>query len=303
MKEAFISKRFNQSSINIIDNANYILAEYKAQGYVLTLRQLYYQFVSRDLIKNTMKEYKRIGSVINDARLAGLIDWSMLEDRTRNLLNVEDFDNSIDFLGRVVERYAEPLWSDQPYYCEVWVEKDALVGVIERPCNDLRVPFFACRGYASQSELYSAGKRLGRKLKQGKRVVIFHLGDHDPSGIDMSRDNDDRLNMFAGGIVDVRRLALNEDQIEEYGPPPNPAKMTDSRAEKYVEKFGDESWELDALDPSVIEGIIRLNVEGIIDKPRMEAAAEIERNNRNDLRTLINNYNFVIEAIKAREEE
>jgi hypothetical protein len=303
MKEAFISKRFNQSSINIIDNANYILAEYKAQGYVLTLRQLYYQFVSRDLIKNTTKEYKRIGSVINDARLAGLIDWSMLEDRTRNLLNVEDFDNSIDFLGRVVERYAEPLWSDQPYYCEVWVEKDALVGVIERPCNDLRVPFFACRGYASQSELYSAGKRLGRKLKQGKRVVIFHLGDHDPSGIDMSRDNDDRLNMFAGGIVDVRRLALNEDQIEEYGPPPNPAKMTDSRAEKYVEKFGDESWELDALDPSVIEGIIRLNVEGIIDKPRMEAAAEIERNNRNDLRTLINNYNFVIEAIKAREEE
>jgi hypothetical protein len=303
MKEAFISKRFNQSSINIIDNANYILAEYKAQGYVLTLRQLYYQFVSRDLIKNTTKEYKRIGSVINDARLAGLIDWSMLEDRTRNLLSVEDFDNPIDFLGRVVERYAEPLWSDQPYYCEVWVEKDALVGVIERPCNDLRVPFFACRGYASQSELYSAGKRLGRKLKQGKRVVIFHLGDHDPSGIDMSRDNDDRLNMFAGGIVDVRRLALNEDQIEEYGPPPNPAKMTDSRAEKYVEKFGDESWELDALDPSVIEGIIRLNVEGIIDKPRMEAAAEIERNNRNDLRTLINNYNFVIEAIKAREEE
>jgi hypothetical protein len=303
MKEAFISKRFNQSSINIIDNANYILAEYKAQGYVLTLRQLYYQFVSRDLIKNTTKEYKRIGSVINDARLAGLIDWSMLEDRTRNLLSVEDFDNPIDFLGRVVEQYAEPLWSDQPYYCEVWVEKDALVGVIERPCNDLRVPFFACRGYASQSELYSAGKRLGRKLKQGKRVVIFHLGDHDPSGIDMSRDNDDRLNMFAGGIVDVRRLALNEDQIEEYGPPPNPAKMTDSRAEKYVEKFGDESWELDALDPSVIEGIIRLNVEGIIDKPRMEAAAEIERNNRNDLRTLINNYNFVIEAIKAREEE
>jgi hypothetical protein len=296
MKEQFITKRFNISSERIISNANYIIAEYRAKGYVLTLRQLYYQFVSRDLIKNTMQEYKRLGSIINDGRLAGEIDWDAIEDRTRNLLSVPHYEGPADFIEKQTRNYAEHLWEDQPYYCEVWVEKDALVGVVERPCIRLRVPFFACRGYASQSELYSSGKRLAEQIEAGKRIVIFHLGDHDPSGIDMTRDNEERLTMFAQDNIEVRRLALNMDQIRQYRPPPNPAKLTDSRFDGYNLLHGDESWELDALDPTIIDDIVRENIESLIDKPKMTAAGNHERENKKGLRMISSHYDEALYA-------
>jgi hypothetical protein len=125
------------------------------------------------------------------------------------------------------------------------------------------VDYFACRGYNSQSEQWRAGQRLARYVQKGQRPIIFHLGDHDPSGIDMTRDNTERLGLFAGTPVMVVRLALNMDQVRHYNPPPNPAKLSDSRARDYVSKFGDESWELDALDPRVIQRLIRENVERI----------------------------------------
>ena len=87
-------------------------------------------------------------------------------------------------------------------------------------------------------------------------MTILHLGDHDPSGIDMTRDNAERLADVFGGDVELKRIALNMDQIDEYAPPPNPAKVTDSRFEQYLLMYGAESWELDALEPSVINELI-----------------------------------------------
>jgi hypothetical protein len=74
---------FRSASLSVIELANSIIAEYQAQGYDLTLRQLYYQFVARGIIPNSDAEYKKLGSVINDGRLAGLIDWDSITDRTR----------------------------------------------------------------------------------------------------------------------------------------------------------------------------------------------------------------------------
>jgi hypothetical protein len=294
MKEQFIEKRFNYHTMRIIENANYIINEYKAKGYArLTLRQLYYQFVARDLVANEERVYKQISSAINDGRLAGLIDWSAIHDRTRNLMSAQNYSGPSAFMALQAEQYAEELWKDQPYYCEVWVEKDALVGVIEEPCDRLRVPFFACRGYMSQSEAYAGGKRLAQKLRQGKKIVIFHLGDHDPSGIDMTRDNDERLSLFAGaepGEIEVRRLALNYDQIVEFNPPPNPAKLTDTRAKDYIKNYGDSSWELDSLDPLVLDKLVSTSIESIIDKPKMTAAAEKERLVQEGLRLIAKHY-------------
>jgi hypothetical protein len=298
MKEQFIDRKFHIKSDRIIEEANLIIAEYTAQGYTLTLRQLYYQFVSRDLIKNTMQEYKNLASIINDARLAGEIDWDAIEDRTRNLMSIEHYEDASSFLAIQARRYAEELWADQPYYCEVWVEKDALVGVVERPCNRLRVPFFAGRGYVSQSEMYHAGKRFEEKIQSGKQVVIFHLGDHDPSGIDMTRDNIDRLTLFSGYPIDVRRLALNRDQISQYRPPPNPAKLTDTRAKDYIRNFGDSSWELDALDPGVIDAIVSAHIEGLIDKPLMTAGATKERAEQVNIGLIAKHYDKAVGAVK-----
>jgi len=269
MKQQFIQKNFRATSRAIIAKANEIIDEYSAQGYSLTLRQLYYQFVARDLIPNTERSYKNLGSLINDGRLAGLIDWSAIEDRTRNISAAPHWDSPADVIQAARDSYQIDMWADQPRRVEVWIEKNALTGVIHDTCRELFVPYFACIGYVSQSEQWRAFQR-----SLNHPVTILHLGDHDPSGIDMTRDNDDRLNMVFGGDVKMIRIALNMNQIEQYGPPPNPAKIKDSRFEKYLRDFGPDSWELDALEPSVINDLIRTHVEDIRDDELFDAARE-----------------------------
>lgn len=278
MREHFVERRFSAGSRLLIAQANEIVDQYRVQGFVLTLRQLYYQFVARGLIPNRQSEYKRLGSVINDARLAGLLDWDMIEDRTRNLEEQPKWENPQAIIEAVAEQYRSDIWAGQRYRPEVWIEKEALVGVIEPICQELRIPYFACRGYGSQSELWRAGHRFRKHLKSAQLVVVLHFGDHDPSGIDMTRDNADRLVMFArnGSEVEVRRLALNMDQVERYNPPPNPAKATDARFEGYAAIHGDESWELDALEPQLISDLVRQNVEALIDQERWDAVIEEE---------------------------
>lgn len=256
-------KNFHKRSLYIISVANKIIDEYTAQGYTLTLRQLYYQFVARGFIENSIKSYNNLGNVINDGRLAGLIDWEAIEDRTRNLSALSTWGSPAEILEQDSKIFKYDFWENQPVYIEVWVEKEALVGVIERSAYKWRCPYFACRGYTSQSEAWRAGRRFIDKYKP---VKVIHLGDHDPSGIDMTRDNDERLNMFAeGSDVEIIRVALNMNQVQQYNPPPNPAKITDTRFADYERKFGDESWELDALDPKVIDDLISDEIKQCID--------------------------------------
>lgn len=281
--ERYIDKNFSKSSKIIIAGAIQVIDEYQKQGFTLTLRQLYYQFVARGWIPNKQSEYKRIGSIINDARLAGYIDWLTIEDRTRNLIAEPHWEKPEDIIKDAARQFKIDKWATQPVRVEVWIEKDALVGVIEPVCNEFAVPFFACRGYSSQSEQWRAGKRMERYSEGGQGVYVLHLGDHDPSGIDMTRDNSDRLNMFSGNNVIVKRLALNYDQVEQYSPPPNPTKLTDSRAGQYLELHGGNSWELDALEPRVISNLIADEITNLRDNELWDEACAIEDEKRNNL--------------------
>ena len=170
-------------------------------------------------------------------------------------------------------------WARQDNMPEVWIEKEALAGVIEPICRELDVPFLACRGYVSQSAAWQAGQRMRGYVKRGQTPYVLHLGDHDPSGIDMTRDNEDRLLLFDVPI-ELKRLALNMDQVEQYDPPPNPAKMTDSRVGSYLDRFGSQSWELDALDPSVLAGLIRDAVAELRDDDLWDEAVAEEEEQR-----------------------
>ena len=291
MRIAYVGKRFSAASMRTIRQANDIIEQYAAQGFDLTLRQLYYQFVSRGIIANKDSEYKKLGSVVNDARLAGYIDWDRIQDRTRNVKSLSHWENPSGVIASALASYHLDMWEGQKYQPEVWIEKDALVGVIEPACRDLDVSYFSCRGYTSQSEMWAAAQRLRSYHDKGRTPVILHLGDHDPSGIDMSRDIRDRLRLFlrGGALVDtiewgedgkakdgyetevfrdpvpIKRLALNMEQVNQYDPPPNPAKITDSRAVEYIRIHGNESWELDALEPSVIDDLIRTAIESYRD--------------------------------------
>lgn len=273
----YVPKNFKQETLDLIGLSNNIISEYEGKGLMMTLRQLYYQLVQRGIIANKSTEYSRLGSIISDGRLAGLVSWSALEDRNRQLKGLRTYDAPGKALREAREGYRIDLWAGQPWRPEVWVEKAALEGVIASICNELRVDFFSCRGYNSQSEQWAAGNRFANYVRRGQRPIIFHLGDHDPSGLDMTRDNRDRLTMFAGTPILVQRLALNWPQIEALRPPPNPTKSTDSRADGYRNLYsrgvpGEESWELDALSPEFIRDLIRQAVLQVRD-PKLWAEA------------------------------
>jgi len=264
-----------EGSLKMIAAANEIIVDFQGQGFDLTLRQLYYQFVSKALIPNKQSEYDKLGVVINKGRLAGLIDWNAIVDRTRNLVGNTHWSAPQDIMKACINSYARDKWEGQPNRVEVWIEKDALIGVIAGICEELDVDYFSCRGYTSQSEMWRASRRLLRYEREKQHPIILHLGDHDPSGIDMTRDIQERLHMFRS-TVEVERIALNMDQIEELEPPPNPAKLTDKRAAAYVEQYGMQSWELDALSPQYITDLIEKHVGMYIDEDIKEEVQQRE---------------------------
>lgn len=290
--------RFKAETLAIIARANEIIAEYQAQGFDLTLRQLYYQFVARDIIPNTQKSYKNLGGIVNDARLAGLIDWDTIVDRTRQVRSLPHWDEPSDIVKSCSSQFNLDRWKGQKYRPEVWIEKDALVGVFEDVCEELDVPLFSCRGYTSQSEMWGAAQRMLRHTRHSKQTpVILHFGDHDPSGKDMSRDIVDRIEMFTGHTLVFNRLALNMDQVEQYEPPPNPAKITDSRARAYIAEFGRESWELDALEPAVLAQLVRTAIARLTDARIMRLATAEQERHRTTLSLLAERFEEVEEFL------
>lgn len=282
-KIAYKDVKFRADSLSLIDTANKIIAEYDADGYDLTLRQLYYQLVARGYIENNMNSYKRVGNIINDARLSGLIDWYSVTDRTRNMKRNAHWNSPGEIIRSAVSQYAINLREDQPAYIEVWVEKEALVEVVAKACTFLDVPYFACRGYVSQSEMWAAAQRFKDQAEQGKDPHIIHLGDHDPSGVDMTRDISERMELFEA-YTEVHRIALNLDQISTYNPPPNPAKITDSRASGYIKTYGNESWELDALNPKVINDLIKNEIALLTDFDLLEERQKEEDRQKKQLK-------------------
>lgn len=290
-------------SLALVTAANDIIDEYEAEGYILTLRQLYYQFVRRALIVNTERSYKNLGSIITKARMAGLVSWEAIEDRTRTHNEFWTDENELNPVRDLPGYIRYDQWSRQDTYVEVWVEKEALGNVIARACKPLLVPHMACKGYLSASEAWRAGQRFEQKINDGKNCVIIHLGDHDPSGIDMTRDNRDRIDTFTNNMgVEVKRIALNMDQIELYGPPPNPAKITDSRAESYITRYGRASWELDALEPSIMESLITDTITPLIDFDIWTEVTEQEKETRRRLRRVYENWDDISDFLDSLED-
>lgn len=282
---------FRNSTVTLIEQADEIITEYMAEGYELTLRQLYYQFVARGIIANKDSEYKRLGSVVNDARLAGMLDWSAIVDRTRKIQINSHWENPSEIIQETVDVYALDTRKTQSVYIEVWVEKEALAGVLERACEPLDVPYFSCKGYVSQSAMWRAGRRILSELKttHHKQALILHLGDHDPSGIDMTRDIQERLILF-GADVEVKRIALNMNQIEQFSPPANPAKVTDSRCNGYIAEYGEESWELDALDPRTINKLVTDEINYLTNQPERKILIQKQEQQREKLQMVANNF-------------
>lgn len=321
MKEAFKDIRIGKSRRHIIKLANDIIEEYRKGGYELTLRALYYRFIARDLFpedwidreynlkmgldpdtKNTIKNYKALGDILADGRWAGLVDWDALTDETRFIRKIAMWDNPQGILNASADQFRVNPWDNQKYVPELWIEKDAALGVVEPVCRKNRIGCFSCRGYSSLSFLYEEGKRLARVRENGYTPVIIHIGDHDPSGIDMSRDIQERLAIFARGEVKFVRLALNMDWITANSPPPNPAKLSDSRAKAYIDLYGDDSWELDAIEPGEMAGMVDKEVAKYRNMKRWKESLKIEEGYREEIRLVAEHWDESLSAAKRAEE-
>lgn len=290
MKETFIHKNFNDASCATIEWCNEILVQYRALGYDLTTRQVYYQLVAKDLIPNNIKSYNRIQRIISEGRKAGLIDWGMIVDRTRSVRVNSHWNSPAQVVRSAAYSFAIDKWENQPNYIEVMVEKEALAGILRPVCREVDIPFTANKGYSSDSAMYRAGKRIERRRNEGKEIYILYLGDHDPSGIDMDRDIIERLQMFSGVDLELKRLALLMRQINEMDVPENPAKTSDSRYDGYVVEFGTSSWELDAVEPQELARIVEDAVVALRDEDIWNQDLERETEMRQELEEFADSY-------------
>lgn len=326
-----------------------IAKEYDRGGYILTLRQLYYQLVSRDIVPNHDKVYAKISSIKDDVVYNGLVDWNVFEDRGR-VPSIAYFEDSIEgALERTSKWYELDKQLEQKNHVEVWTEKDAISSILKRVTDKYTIRLVVNKGYTSSTAVYGAYTRFVECIKEGKKVVILYFGDHDPSGLDMIRDIKERLTfMFVNGsqldeIVeewwekeeksyydfmhlegfenigelfqsdldnsDLMRLfergqkalflaendffnvvpvGLTMEQIKQYKPPHNPAKITDPRAKKYVEKYGAVSWEVDALSPPIMTEIVNNAILENIDIDILNNIKEREKEEKQKIIALIN---------------
>lgn len=271
------------STMETIERINSVLEAAKADNVSMSLRQVYYKFVKNNWCANDDHEYKKIGTALDTGRMNGLISWTAIVDMNRALYGTNTQEAPEQLLEGLDHRFHLDLWADQQWRPEVWVEKLGMLNVIGDICSDLRVDYFACKGYNSQTEAWKAGQRMARYVRKGQRPIVFYAGDYDPSGLDMIRDVRDRLATFTGVQVTVVPIALTLSQIEELGPekcPPNPAKTTDSRSDGYVdmmEGLGYDrdnipSWEVDALEPTHLRDLIQMNIDRLRDEERWSAA-------------------------------
>ena len=299
----YIHKGFKIESLRRIDQANEIILEFREQGFTLTLRQLYYQFVARGLLENKQRSYKNLGTLISDGRMAGLIDWHAIEDRTRKLEKLSSWQGPEELMKIAAEGFRRDRWTDQPTRVEVWIEKEALAGVFEPICKELEVPFFCCRGYPSKSEMWRGAMRFTQARKAHRQDgLILHFGDHDPSGMNMTEDIEGQMRTFGAQIL-VDRQALNMDQVDEYQPPPNPAKESDSRAAKYIQEYGHESWELDALSPMALSDLVKDAVLEVRDDEVWQESLDRDDEDREDMTWAAKHWDDVVALRESEEDE
>lgn len=248
---------------DLIETARAILAEY----HPMTVRQVYYQLVSRQVIENNRGAYQAVSNALVGARQEGIIPWGWVEDRLRRARHVSMWDDLADFAETAKRAYKRDVWATQPGRVECWLEKDALSGIFEDILRRYGVTLHVGRGYDGWDSIHNAAEAYG----DGDGVTVLYFGDFDPSGEDMVRSLRDRL-AFLGAEPEIVKVALTRDDIERYNLPPDFTKATDTRQAAFVAKHGDLSVELDALPVDVLRERIEAEVSGRMD---LDALAEV----------------------------
>jgi len=282
--------RHGSDSKTLITETQKIIEEFKMK---MTLRQVYYQLVSKHLIENVISQYKRLSRILVKARHEGEIDWEDIEDRTRQSTGGDDkeetpeshFQTAFDYLKECYKYYNLPKWKSQPKYVEVWFEKQALEGVFEVITRDWKVVQLACKGYSSHTMGYELKKRID-SLDGDKEVHIIYFGDFDASGLDIYRFIQKMCERF-NLTIKFERVALTKKQIKQYKLPPMMAKSSDSRYAKFVADYGVDVVELDALRPDILQQMINEAIEKRFDNDIWEDIQNIQEQERKRIERMV----------------
>jgi len=281
----------------IIDNSLEIIARYEKGD--LTIRALHYQLVSIGM-HNTIQHYKRVVSAMIDARWKGLVDFDTFSDHDREMIGTTDYKETVvsdaieeakDSIQSWITFYFKNRWENQPYYPEVFIEKKALQGVFQKPCNYHGVALGACKGYPSLTFLNESAERFKRAIKAGKMPVILYFGDYDPSGEDIPRSIEQNL-LDLGCEVEVRRFALLKEQVIEWKLPPAPAKETDSRTANWD---GLGQVELDAVRPEKLQRLCEEAINSVFDNELYMQLRNTEKDEREIYQATLKDYVLNIE--------
>jgi len=266
----------------IIQNSIDIVSEYDPG--ILTLRALHYQLVGRGMT-NDIQHYKRVVVAMIDARWNGDITFDTFSDLDRAMVGETsylptDLDSGVSTAENQIkswmEYYFKNKWENQPYYPEIFIEKKALQGVFQEVCKNWNIALGACKGYPSLTFLHESSQRFMDAEQNGKSPIILYFGDYDPSGEDIPRSIGDNLNRF-GIYVEVRRIALMEDQVIEWNLPPAPVKDTDTRTANWG---GLGQVELDAVRPERLMELLEGAIADIFDNELYNDLLNIEREER-----------------------
>lgn len=245
-----------------------------------TLRQLYYQAVSRKLIPKTEQAYKTIGRVLVLMRRAGEIPYDWIADNTRWMRKPRTYSGLQQLLNNTAATYRRSVWDSQSAYVEIWLEKDALAGVLYPITSKYDVPLMVTRGYPSLSFLHSAAEAI---KAEDKPTYLYYFGDMDPSGLDIPRKVEEGIRQMAPYVqVEFERVAVTRQQIVMFDLPTRPTKRTDSRAKT----FEGESVEVDAIPPAGLRRLVRSKIESHINREALATLQIAEESERSYLENL-----------------
>jgi len=233
----------------------------------MTVRQVYYRLVSRQVVENNRGRYQAVSDALVDARKDGTIPWGWIEDRLRRPRTVSMWEDLADFADTAQRAYRRDVWLTQDVYIECWLEKDALSGIFEDALDEYGVTLNVGRGYDGWDSIHNAAQRY---LDRDEDTIVLYFGDFDPSGEDMVRSLRERLAFF-DCEPEVVKCALTVQDVARYNLPPNFTKTTDTRRADFVAKYGDVVVELDALPADVLRQRLIEEVEGRMDLAALES--------------------------------
>ena len=247
-----MKRGMQKKSLELLAQVQEIIDSY---DFALTLRQIYYQLVAKQIISNEQSNYRKISRLCVAGRDEGILPEEGFADRLRIIDKLSSWVDLNEFMETVKRSYHKNKWQNQPKYLEIWTEKDALRSVLSQVTYQYDVSLMVSRGQLSRTAIYEASERY--KAQGDKEYYLYYCGDFDPSGLSIYNSIKERLDNF-GISIKFERIALTKEQIEKYKLPSDPAKPSDPNYNKFVSLYGsDMVVELDSLPPDVLRDIIK----------------------------------------------